>query len=139
MEAEKEVTPGFTESERIQIKAAKDMIAKCKAARRQRLADVNSAEAIALRAKKAEEIKAAIRAAEKKAFDNRVRVVLLEFTRFMNTYRVGILKDQDKAAPLGQFYPGGSNNISVFTMVDAEGKVPQATIRWVYGKGFEWN
>lgn len=60
--------------------------------------------------------------------DNRIRQVLLSFVSDMVEKKLQIIID-------GSF---GSEVLQVFKMVDSEGSAP-IPIRWVRGKGFEWD
>jgi hypothetical protein len=134
----------FTEVERIKIKAAKEIIAEAK---RDRRARQTAGQSEVDRVKRAAELSAARAALEKAAiyqrkkenFDRRIRTVLLEFTRLMSQQGVHILKNADEADGASlSFMPRGNSPV-VFSMVDARDKeMPNASIRWVYGKGFEW-
>jgi hypothetical protein len=123
----------FTEAERIKIKVAKEIIAEAKRDRRARqVAGQDETDRIKLE-------KAAIYQRKKESFDRRIRNVLLEFTRLMSQQGVHILKDADEANGASlSFMPRGNSPV-VFSMVDVrEKEMPNASIRWVYGKGFEW-
>jgi hypothetical protein len=132
----------FTEDEQKRLNELNGERARIKAAARKRqdsiveLPDWRSArlEQERLLRIKIEEEKAVERVAQKKDFDDRLRRTLIALTNEMHKNSTHLV-----AGPA--FQPGWSrdNKVDLFKMVDSKGILEPVQVRWVYGRGFEWD
>jgi hypothetical protein len=131
----------FTEAEQKRLNELNGERARIKAAARKRqdsatqLADWRSArlERERLERIKIAEEKAIERVAQKKDFDDRLRKTLIALT-------VEMAKNKTHLVAGALFRPDyGISRVDLFKMVDANGVLEPVQVRWVYGRGFEWD
>jgi hypothetical protein len=75
-----------------------------------------------------------IRATQKKDFDDRLRRTLIALTNEMGKNSTHLV-----AGPAFQSGWSGNGKTDLFKMVDAKGIMEPVQVRWVYGRGFEWD